>query len=108
MVAQTLAPDPLAMRASPYTPIVPGIVSFARAQIFRLLPGRGRGNRTGHRGFGRTRIPCAILAPLWQIPRSSTVLARCLTMELISMVLRFNERRATEAAARFLKLGAAG
>lgn len=31
-------------------------------------------------------------------------LAPCLTMKMASMVLRFNERRATEAAARFLKL----
>src|SRR2546422_3039383 len=31
-------------------------------------------------------------------------LAPCLTMKMKPMVLRFNERRATEAAARFLKL----
>src|SRR6266545_1760337 len=31
-------------------------------------------------------------------------LAPCLTMRMKQMVLRFNERRATEAAARFLKL----
>ncbi len=45
-------------------------------------------------GAGRVRLGSAL----------NVGVAPCLTIEMKLMVLRFNERRATEAAARFLKL----